>query len=181
MRGVRIFDISNIKEPKLVANVQTCRGSHTHTVLEDPKDRENVYIYVSGSSAPPERRLNAGVRARRADAARTRTPRACASRSSRCRSPIRRGGGGESRQHLRRPQAPPQHGPSDADKAEIAAAKARGAFTAFIAGHQPGDPELPSSVHEAVRPMLDSLMKARGGTTPNAADSGRSARPCRRA
>jgi hypothetical protein len=48
MRGVRIFDISNIKEPKLVANVQTCRGSHTHTVLEDPKDKENVYIYVSG-------------------------------------------------------------------------------------------------------------------------------------
>ncbi len=36
MRGVRIFDISNIKEPKLLANVQTCRGSHTHTVLEDP-------------------------------------------------------------------------------------------------------------------------------------------------
>jgi len=50
MRGVRVFDISNIKEPKLVANVQTCRGSHTHTVLEDPKDRENVYLYVSGSS-----------------------------------------------------------------------------------------------------------------------------------
>ena len=50
MRGVRVFDISNIKEPKLVANVQTCRGSHTHTVLEDPKDKQNVYIYVSGSS-----------------------------------------------------------------------------------------------------------------------------------
>ena len=50
MRGVRIFDISNIREPKLVANVQTCRGSHTHTVLEDPNDAANVYIYVSGSS-----------------------------------------------------------------------------------------------------------------------------------
>src|SRR5262249_5948358 len=33
----------------LVANVQTCRGSHTHTVLEDPKDPNNVYVYVSGS------------------------------------------------------------------------------------------------------------------------------------
>ena len=51
MRGVRVFDITDIKAPKLVANVQTCRGSHTHTVLEDPKDRDNVYIYVSGSSA----------------------------------------------------------------------------------------------------------------------------------
>ena len=42
MRGVRIFDISDIKTPKLVANVQTCRGSHTHTVLEDPKDKDNL-------------------------------------------------------------------------------------------------------------------------------------------
>jgi LVIVD repeat-containing protein len=51
MRGVRIFDISDIRNPRLVKNVQTCRGSHTHTVLEDPKDRENIYIYVSGSSS----------------------------------------------------------------------------------------------------------------------------------
>ena len=51
MRGVRIFDISDIRNPRLIKNVQTCRGSHTHTVLEDPKDRENVYIYVSGSSS----------------------------------------------------------------------------------------------------------------------------------
>jgi LVIVD repeat len=50
MRGVRVFDISDIKNPKLVANVQTCRGSHTHTLLEDPKDRDNVYVYVSGSA-----------------------------------------------------------------------------------------------------------------------------------
>ena len=50
IRGIRIFDISDIRSPKLVANVQTCRGSHTHTVLEDPNDRENVYIYVSGSA-----------------------------------------------------------------------------------------------------------------------------------
>ena len=51
MRGVRIFDISDIRNPRLVKNVQTCRGSHTHTVLEQPGDRENVYIYVSGSSS----------------------------------------------------------------------------------------------------------------------------------
>ena len=51
MRGVRIFDISDIRNPKLVKNVQTCRGSHTHTVLEDPADKENIYIYVSGSSS----------------------------------------------------------------------------------------------------------------------------------
>jgi hypothetical protein len=49
-RGVRIFDISDIKNPKQVAAVQTCRGSHTHTLVTDPRDKENVYIYVSGTS-----------------------------------------------------------------------------------------------------------------------------------
>ena len=49
-RGVRIFDISDIKAPKQVAAVQTCRGSHTHTLVLDPKDPNNVYIYVSGTS-----------------------------------------------------------------------------------------------------------------------------------
>ena len=50
LRGIRVFDISDINHPKSVANVQTCRGSHTHTVVTDPKDKDNVYIYVSGSS-----------------------------------------------------------------------------------------------------------------------------------
>jgi hypothetical protein len=49
-RGVRIFDISNIERPRQVAAVQTCRGSHTHTLVVDPKDARNVYIYVSGTS-----------------------------------------------------------------------------------------------------------------------------------
>ncbi len=49
-RGVRIFDITDIKSPKQVAAVQTCRGSHTHTLLIDPKDKENAYVYVSGTS-----------------------------------------------------------------------------------------------------------------------------------
>ncbi len=49
-RGVRIFDISDIRSPKQVAAVQTCRGSHTHTLVVDPKDKKNVYIYVSGTS-----------------------------------------------------------------------------------------------------------------------------------
>jgi hypothetical protein len=49
-RGVRIFDITDVKSPKQVAAVQTCRGSHTHTLVVDPNDKENVYIYVSGTS-----------------------------------------------------------------------------------------------------------------------------------
>jgi hypothetical protein len=49
-RGVRVFDITDIKNPKQVAAVQTCRGSHTHTLVLDPNDMNNVYIYVSGTS-----------------------------------------------------------------------------------------------------------------------------------
>ncbi len=49
-RGVRIFDISDIRNPKQVAAVQTCRGSHTHTLVVDPNDKNSVYIYVSGTS-----------------------------------------------------------------------------------------------------------------------------------
>lgn len=49
-RGVRIFDISDISNPKQVGAVQSCRGSHTHTLVTDPKDKDNVYIYISGTS-----------------------------------------------------------------------------------------------------------------------------------
>jgi hypothetical protein len=50
VKGVRIFDITDIANPKQIADVQTCRGSHTHTLVIDPKDKDNVYIYVSGSA-----------------------------------------------------------------------------------------------------------------------------------
>ncbi len=49
-RGIRIVDISDLNNPKYVTTVQTCRGSHTNTLVTDPNDRANVYIYVSGSS-----------------------------------------------------------------------------------------------------------------------------------
>ncbi|WP_234660377.1 LVIVD repeat-containing protein [Agromyces marinus] len=50
-RGVRIFDISDISNPVQLPGVQTCRGSHTHTIVTDPDDTENVYIYNSGTSS----------------------------------------------------------------------------------------------------------------------------------
>jgi hypothetical protein len=49
-RGVRIFDISDLDRPRQVAAVQTCRGSHTHTLVTSPRDRENLYVYSSGTS-----------------------------------------------------------------------------------------------------------------------------------
>lgn len=50
IKGIRIFDISDIRNPKQIKDVQTCRGSHTHTLVIDPKDKDNVYIYISGSA-----------------------------------------------------------------------------------------------------------------------------------
>ncbi|MBM4194213.1 MAG: hypothetical protein FJ202_07540 [Gemmatimonadetes bacterium] len=49
MAGVRIFDVRNPRAPKLVKNVQTCKGSHTHTLAPHAKDKNILYIYVSGS------------------------------------------------------------------------------------------------------------------------------------
>jgi hypothetical protein len=49
-RGVRIFDISNLDAPRQVAAVQSCRGSHTHTLVTDPKDKSNVYVYIAGTA-----------------------------------------------------------------------------------------------------------------------------------
>jgi hypothetical protein len=51
MRGLRIFDISDLRSPRQVAAVQTCRGSHTHTLIVDPDDRQNIYVYGSGTGA----------------------------------------------------------------------------------------------------------------------------------
>ena len=50
-RGIRIFDISDLRLPRQLAAVQTCRGSHTHTVVTDPDDEGNIYVYGSGTSS----------------------------------------------------------------------------------------------------------------------------------
>jgi hypothetical protein len=48
-RGVRIFDISDLSKPRQVAAVQTCRGSHTHSLVPNPKDPSMLYVYGSGT------------------------------------------------------------------------------------------------------------------------------------
>ena len=58
MEGVRILDVSNPKAPKLIKNVQTCKGSHTHTLVPSPTNKRIVYLYVSGQQgARPETEL----------------------------------------------------------------------------------------------------------------------------
>ena len=51
MTGIRIYDVSNPQAPKLIKNVQTCKGSHTHTLIPSPTDPKVVYLYVSGQQA----------------------------------------------------------------------------------------------------------------------------------
>ena len=50
-RGIRIFDVSDFSLPLQVGAVQTCRGSHTHTVVTNPDDEGNIYVYGSGTGS----------------------------------------------------------------------------------------------------------------------------------
>ena len=47
-RGLRIFDISDIRAPRQVGQVQTCRGSHTHSIVS--ADDRRIVVYNSGTS-----------------------------------------------------------------------------------------------------------------------------------
>jgi hypothetical protein len=165
LRGIRIFDISDIRDPRYVHNVQTCRGSHTHTVLEDPNDDENVYIYVSGSSAvrpaeelpgcssgPVEENPNSALF--RIEV--IRVPLAAPERAAIVSSPRIFAG----------LVAPPRHGLAPAELAAVDSARAAGAFILEM----PDNPQVltPRQVQE----LLGQVVAARGGTgAPTAADT----------
>ncbi len=53
-RGLRIFDISERSRPRQVGAVQTCRGSHTHSVVSGPGDDGMIVVYNSGTSTVRE-------------------------------------------------------------------------------------------------------------------------------
>jgi hypothetical protein len=165
LRGIRIFDISDIRNPKYIANVQTCRGSHTHSVLADPKDKENVYIYVSGSAPVRPTEELPGCSA----AAPGEDPNSALFRIEVIRVPLAHP---EQAAIVSSPRIfndlvePPTHGLAPDDKAQIEAAKARGEFVVDIMGQTL---VLPA---QFTRPMLDSLVRVRGGTgAPTGADS----------
>ena len=50
-RGIRIFDISDLSRPAQVGQVQTCRGSHTHSVVSGPGEDGKIIVYNSGTSS----------------------------------------------------------------------------------------------------------------------------------
>ena len=165
IRGIRIFDISDIGHPRNITNVQTCRGSHTHTVLIDPKDPENVYVYVSGSAPARSPNELAGC----SNASPEQDPNTARFRIEVIKVPLAHP---EQAAIVSSPRifndlaAVESHGSAPQDKADVAAAKARGAFIADIFGQEQVVPNF------IVTPMLDSLVKARNGTgAATAADS----------
>jgi hypothetical protein len=169
LRGIRIFDISDISNPKYIANVQTCRGSHTHSVLVDPKDRNNVYVYISGSAgvrSPSE--LPGCVSATPAD-----DPNSALFRIEVIKVPLAHP---ELAAIVSSPRIfndlvkPARHGetPEDIAAAAKAAAEARaaGGFTAVVNGVE----RILTATF--VSEKLDSIVSARHGTgAPTAADS----------
>jgi hypothetical protein len=169
LRGIRIFDITDIANPKYIGNVQTCRGSHTHTVVEDPNDKANVYVYISGS---------AGVRSPNEMPGCSRLAPDVDSNSALFRIEVIKVplAHPDSAAIVSSPRifndlvAPARHGEAPEDIAAnakaVADAKAKGGFTATIDGNEI---VIPSGF---ITPMLDSVVKARGGTgAPTAADS----------
>jgi len=53
-RGIRIFDISDLARPVQVGQVQTCRGSHTHSIVSGPDEDGKIIVYNSGTSSVRE-------------------------------------------------------------------------------------------------------------------------------
>jgi hypothetical protein len=167
LRGIRIFDISNIREPRYVANVQTCRGSHTHSVLEHPGDTENVYVYISGSApVRPEAELPGCVGAPPSEDPNSalfrieviQVPLADPTRARIVSSP----------RIFDDLVAPPRHGLAPDDLAAVERARARGAFVVEI----PAVGITYTLPDAAVANMLAGVVQRRGGTgAPTAADS----------
>ena len=169
LRGIRIFDISDIANPEYVANVQTCRGSHTHTVLKHPGDDDNVYIYVSGSAPVRPAEELAGCSGGMPD----EDPNTALFRIEVIRVPL---DNPQAAAVVSSPRifqdlvAPPRHGPGPADIAAAEQAReqalATGGFVIEIQGEVQVLPD------QFVTPMLDSIVAARGGEgPPTAADS----------
>jgi len=165
MRGIRIFDISDIQNPVHVTSVQTCRGSHTHSLLVDPDDDENVYVYVSGSAPvrspnelpgcsgeSPEEDPNSALFRLEV----IRVPLASPQDATIVSSP----------RIFEDLEAPETHGPSEADLEELERAREEGAYIMAVNGQERVVPD------QFVQQLLQMMVRERGGEgEPTAADS----------
>ena len=151
LRGIRIFDISDVRNPVYITNVQTCRGSHTHTVVEDPNDTENVYVYVSGSAPVRPAEELPGC----SGASPEEDPNSALFRIEVIRVPL---DDPEQAEIVNSPRifndllAPPTHGPAPDDLAEIERARAAGAFIVDVFGEATVLPD------QMIDPMLARMV-----------------------
>jgi hypothetical protein len=168
LRGIRIFDISDINNPVYVSNVQTCRGSHTHSVLKDPNDDDNVYVYISGSAGiRPEEELP-GCSALDPD----EDPNTALFRIEVIKVPL------DSPEDAAIVSSPrifedlekaPQHGLTDAEKERVAQLKAAGQYP-FIIETAVG-PFIQVANERLVTSQLARIAEENGRETPTAEDS----------
>jgi hypothetical protein len=169
LRGIRIFDATDLANPRHITDVQTCRGSHTHTVVTQPGDTDNVYIYVSGSAPVRSPNELAGCAVGSPDS----TPNSALFRIEVIQVPLAHP---EQAHIVSSPRifqdlvAPPRHGETPEDiaeqKREVDSTRAAGGYVVTFEGR---DVILGP---QFVTTALDSIVKARAGTgAPTAADT----------
>src|SRR5256712_7980788 len=173
LRGIRIFDATDLANPRHITDVQTCRGSHTHTVVTSPTDTVNVYIYVSGSAPVRSPNELAGCSAAQPDS----NPNTALFRIEVIQVPLAHP---ELAHIVSSPRIfqdrteAPTHPAAPQDlaeaKREADSARAAGGFTAQIKGQRDTTDIILGP--NFLRFRLDSIVKARGGTgTPTAEDT----------
>ncbi len=173
LRGIRIFDATDLASPRHLTDVQTCRGSHTHTVVTSPADTDNVYIYVSGSAPVRSPNELAGCSAAQPDS----NPQTALFRIEVIQVPLAHP---EQAHIVSSPRIfqdlteAPTHPMAPQDMAEAKrvadSARAAGGFTAVVKNPRDTIPIVVGP--NFLRFRLDSIVKARGGTgTPTAADT----------
>lgn len=164
LRGIRIFDISDVLNPEYIHNVQTCRGSHTHSLLKDPEDDENIYVYVAGSApVRPAEELPGCSGMSPTDDPETalfrieviKVPLSNPSEAAIVNSP----------RIFEGLTAAPVHGPTDAEKIEFEEARAHGDFVVSIGAR---NYILPPGY---VAPMVTDYFEQQEITDPTVADT----------
>jgi hypothetical protein len=163
--GIRIYDITDLAHPKAIATVQTCRGSHTHTLVVDPNDHDNIYVYISGSAPLRSPTELAGCVGTAPD----QDPSSALFRIEVVKIPLAHP---EQAAIVSTPRifsgltATPHHGRAMADKLELDSARAHGKYIASAMGM---DFILPDA---NANELLTGVVKQRGGTgAATAADS----------
>lgn len=164
LRGIRIFDITDVLDPQYIHNVQTCRGSHTHSLLKDPGDDENIYVYVSGSAPVRPAEELPGC----SGMSPSKDPESALFRIEVIKVPLSdptQAAIVSSPRIFEDLTAPPSHGPTEAEKAQFDEARARGEIVVDMGARTMILPD------RYVAVISGSYFEQEGITEPTAADT----------